>query len=226
MKEGPDIARVAALLGDPARANMLTALMGGKALTATELAQEAGVTPQTASSHLAKLEAGQIVIPRKQGRHRYFTLSGPDIVEALEVMMGIANRVGHNRVRTGPKDPELRRARVCYDHLAGDMGVALFDGLSKRKLIKTDLNGVALTDAGVDFANGFGIDLAALRQNRRPLCRECLDWSARQSHLAGSFGAALLDRFYDLGWARRMNESRIVRFSAEGEQKFRELVGD
>ena len=226
MKEGPDIARVAALLGDPARANMLTALMSGKALTATELAQEAGVTPQTASSHLAKLEAGQIVIPRKQGRHRYFTLSGPDIVEALEVMMGIANRVGHNRVRTGPKDPELRRARVCYDHLAGDMGVALFDGLSKRKLIKIDLNGVALTDAGVDFANGFGIDLAALRQNRRPLCRECLDWSARQSHLAGSFGAALLDRFYDLGWARRMNESRIVRFSAEGEQKFRELVGD
>jgi len=226
MKEGPDIARVAALLGDPARANMLTALMGGKALTATELAQEAGVTPQTASSHLAKLEAGQIVIPRKQGRHRYFTLSGPDIVEALEVMMGIANRVGHNRVRTGPKDPELRRARVCYDHLAGDMGVALFDGLSKRKLIKTDLNGVALTDAGVDFANGFGIDLAALRQNRRPLCRECLDWSARQSHLAGSFGAALLNRFYDLGWARRMSESRIVRFSAEGEQKFRELVGD
>lgn len=226
MKEGPDIARVAALLGDPARANMLTALMGGKALTATELAQEAGVTPQTASSHLAKLEAGQIVIPRKQGRHRYFTLSGPDIVEALEVMMGIANRVGHNRVRTGPKDPELRHARVCYDHLAGDMGVALFDGLSKRKLIKTDLNGVALTDAGVDFANGFGIDLAALRQNRRPLCRECLDWSARQSHLAGSFGAALLDRFYDLGWARRMTESRIVRFSAEGEQKFRELVGD
>ena len=226
MKEGPDIARVAALLGDPARANMLTALMGGKALTATELAQEAGVTPQTASSHLAKLEAGQIVIPRKQGRHRYFTLSGPDIVEALEVMMGIANRVGHNRVRTGPKDPELRRARVCYDHLAGDMGVALFDGLSKRKLIKTDLNGVVLTDAGVDFANGFGIDLAALRQNRRPLCRECLDWSARQSHLAGSFGAALLDRFYDLGWARRMNESRIVQFSPKGEQAFRELVGD
>ena len=104
--------------------------------------------------------------------------------------------------------------------------MALFDGLSKRKLIKTDLNGVALTDAGVDFANGFGIDLDGLRQNRRPLCRECLDWSARQSHLAGSFGAALLDRFYDLGWARRMSESRIVRFSAEGEQKFRELVGD
>ncbi|HBU97177.1 helix-turn-helix domain-containing protein [Thalassospira lucentensis] len=226
MKEGPDIARVAALLGDPARANMLTALMGGKALTATELAQEAGVTPQTASSHLAKLEAGQIVIPRKQGRHRYFTLSGPDIVEALEVMMGIANRVGHNRVRTGPKDPELRHARVCYDHLAGDMGVALFDGLSKRKLIKTDLNGVALTDAGVDFANGFGIDLDGLRQNRRPLCRECLDWSARQSHLAGSFGAALLDRFYDLGWARRMTESRIVQFSPKGEKAFRELVGD
>ena len=223
MKEGPDIARVAALLGDPARANMLTALMGGKALTATELAQEAGVTPQTASSHLAKLEAGLIVTPRKQGRHRYFTLSGPDIVEALEVMMGIANRVGHNRVRTGPKDPELRRARVCYDHLAGDMGVALFEGLSQRNLIKTDLNGVALTDAGAHFATEFGIDLDGLRQNRRPLCRECLDWSARQSHLAGSFGAALLDRFYDLGWARRVAESRIVRFSPDGERAFKSL---
>jgi len=224
MKEGPDIARVAALLGDPARANMLTALMSGRALTAAELAQEAGVTPQTASSHLAKLEIGQIVVPRKQGRHRYFTLSGPDIVEALEVLMGIANRVGHNRVRTGPKDPELRKARVCYDHLAGDMGVALFDGLAKRKLIASDVNGVAMTPAGIDFANTFGIDLDGLRAKRRPLCRECLDWSARQSHLAGSFGAALLDRFYDLGWARRVPESRIVRFSDTGEKSFRDLI--
>lgn len=224
MKEGPDIARVAALLGDPARANMLTALMSGRALTAAELAQEAGVTPQTASSHLAKLEAGQIVVPRKQGRHRYFTLSGPDIVEALEVLMGIANRVGHNRVRTGPKDPELRKARVCYDHLAGDMGVALFDGLIKGKLIENTVNGVVLTDAGVAFADKFGIDLEALRRKRRPLCRECLDWSARQSHLAGSFGAAMLDRFYELGWARRVAESRIVRFERDGERQFRDLV--
>jgi DNA-binding transcriptional ArsR family regulator len=224
MKEGPDIARVAALLGDPARANMLTALMSGRALTAAELAQEAGVTPQTASSHLAKLEAGQIVVPRKQGRHRYFTLSGPDIVEALEVLMGIANRVGHNRVRTGPKDPELRKARVCYDHLAGDMGVALFDGLLKRQLIETDRNGIGLTASGVVFAGEFGIDLDSLRAKRRPLCRECLDWSARRSHLAGSFGAALLDRFYDLGWAKRVPDSRIVRFSPAGEKSFRALV--
>ncbi|MBX2832291.1 MAG: winged helix-turn-helix domain-containing protein [Rhodospirillales bacterium] len=224
MKEGPDIARVAALLGDPARANMLTALMSGRALTAAELAQEAGVTPQTASSHLAKLEAGLIITQRKQGRHRYFTLSGPDIVEALEVLMGIANRVGHNRVRTGPKDPELRHARVCYDHLAGDMGVALFEGLTQQGLIETGINGVALTVNGIEFANAFGIDLDALHSKRRPLCRECLDWSARQSHLAGSFGAALLDRFYDLGWAKRVADSRIVRFSTEGERQFRELI--
>ncbi len=223
MKEGPDIARVAALLGDPARANMLTALVSGRALTATELAQEAGVTPQTASSHLAKLEAGQIVTLRQQGRHRYFTLSGPDIVEALEVLMGIANRVGHNRVRTGPKDPALRKARVCYDHLAGEMGVALFSGLAARKLIVSDHNGVMLSDAGADFSGAFGIDLDGLRRNRRPLCRECLDWSARQSHLAGAFGAALLSRFYDLGWARRSKDSRIVTFSPKGEQSFKAL---
>ena len=136
----------------------------------------------------------------------------------------IANRVGHNRVRTGPKDPELRHARVCYDHLAGDMGVALFDGLTQQGLIETDINGVALTVGGIEFAHAFGIDLDALRQKRRPLCRECLDWSARQSHLAGSFGAALLDRFYDLGWAKRVADSRIVRFSNEGERQFRELI--
>jgi DNA-binding transcriptional ArsR family regulator len=223
MKEGPDIARVAALLGDPARANMLTALMSGKALTAAELAQEAGVTPQTASSHLAKLEGGQIVTLRRQGRHRYFTLSGPDIVEVLEALMGVANRVGHNRVRTGPKDPALRHARVCYDHLAGEMGVTLFNGLMARGLIEGDLNGINLTSAGSAFADDFGIDVVALREKRRPLCRECLDWSARQSHLAGSFGAALLDRFYDLGWARREKESRIVTFSPIGRQKFHDL---
>lgn len=226
MKEGPDIARVAALLGDPARANMLTALMSGKALTAAELAQEAGVTPQTASSHLAKLESGQIVTLRRQGRHRYFTLSGPDIVEVLEALMGVANRVGHNRVRTGPKDPALRQARVCYDHLAGEMGVTLFNGLMARGLIAVDLNGVNLTSSGAVFADDFGIDVDALRQSRRPLCRECLDWSARQSHLAGSFGAALLDRFYDLGWARREKESRIVTFSPTGRQKFHDLCTD
>ncbi|MDP2699204.1 helix-turn-helix transcriptional regulator [Thalassospira sp.] len=223
MKEGPDIARVAALLGDPARANMLTALMGGRALTASELATEAGVTAQTASSHLAKLQDGQIVLARKQGRHRYFTLSDPDIVEVLEALMGIAQRTGHNRLRTGPKDPALRRARVCYDHLAGEMGVVLFDSLLARKYVIVAPEGTGLSNAGVAFVRDLGIDLESLRQSRRPLCRECLDWSARRSHLAGALGAALLDHFYAQGWARREKGSRVVLFSPAGEKRFNDI---
>jgi DNA-binding transcriptional ArsR family regulator len=224
MKEGPDIARVAALIGDPARANMLTALMAGRALTATELAQEAGVTAQTASSHLAKLLDGGIVDARKQGRHRYFTLGNADIVELLETLMGIAQRTGHNRVRTGPKDPALRKARICYDHLAGEMGVALFENLQQRQLLVCDQTGdIKLTDDGAGFVTGFGLDLAQMRQLRRPLCRECLDWSMRRSHLAGAVGAALLQRMLDLGWARRLHDSRVVDFTPAGERAFYDL---
>ncbi|OSQ40430.1 ArsR/SmtB family transcription factor [Thalassospira mesophila] len=224
MKEGPDIARVAALIGDPARANMLTALMAGRALTATELAQEAGVTAQTASSHLAKLQEGGIVEGRKQGRHRYFTLGNADIVELLETLMGIAQRTGHNRVRTGPKDPALRKARICYDHLAGEMGVALFENLQQRQLVSFEPGGdIKLTDAGAGFVTAFGLDLDHMRQLRRPLCRECLDWSMRRSHLAGALGAGLLQRMLDLGWARRLRDSRVVDFTPTGERAFYDL---
>src|SRR6201999_3245378 len=136
MKSGPDISMVAALVGDPARSNMLTALMTGRALTASELAQEAGVTLQTASSHLAKLEAGGLIELEKQGRHRYYRLTGPDVADVLEGLQGIAARAGHMRVRTGPKDPALRRARICYDHLAGDLGVQMLDSMKSQKLIR------------------------------------------------------------------------------------------
>src|SRR3954452_19896741 len=136
MKAGPDIALVASLVGDPARSNMLTALMSGPALTASELAQEAGVTPQTASTHLAKLEPGGLVEPEKQGRHRYYRLTGPDVAGVLEGLMGLAARVGHLRIRTGPKDPALRHARVCYDHLAGELGVQMLDAMTRQHLVR------------------------------------------------------------------------------------------
>ena len=219
MKEGPSIAPVAALAGDPARANMLAALLGGKALTAGELANEAGITAQTASSQLAKLEEGGLIAGVKQGRHRYFQLSGPDVAGMLEAMMGVAQRAGHTRTRTGPKAPELRKARVCYDHLAGEMGVALYDGLVKARLIAGG-EALRLTIRGEDFMRDFGIDLDTLSRARRPLCKSCLDWSQRRSHLAGGLGAALLDRFYVLKWARRDRESRAVHFSPQGERAF------
>src|SRR5580765_6175459 len=127
MKDGPSLAPVAALIGDPARANMLSALIGGGALTARELAEEAGVTPQTASSHLSRLERGGLLVAVKQGRHRYFRLAGADIAAMLESIMGVALRTGDTRLRPGPRGPAIRHARICYDHLAGEMGVALYD---------------------------------------------------------------------------------------------------
>lgn len=220
MKEGPDIARIAALIGDPARANMLTALMSGKALTATELAVEAGVTSQTASAHLAKLDAGGLLRPRKQGRHKYFSLANDDVAAVLEGLMGLAAKEGHLRTRTGPKDASLRKARVCYNHLAGDMGTQMFDSLQRRGFL-TGRADLGLTDAGAAFVTGFGIDLEALQAQKSLLCRECLDWSARRSHLAGSLGRALLARMETLQWAQRAPNSRAVVFSPRGEAAFR-----
>ncbi|MEJ1967187.1 MAG: winged helix-turn-helix domain-containing protein [Rhizomicrobium sp.] len=225
MKAGPDIAPVAALIGDPARANMLSALLDGRALTAGELAREAGVTAQTASSHLAKLSQGGLVTPRRQGRHAYFALAGADVAALLESLMSLAARTGHSRTRPGPAEPALRRARVCYDHLAGDLGVALFDGLVARRLLLRQGAGLALSRRGADFMRAFGIGLDAASAARRPLCKDCLDWSARRSHLAGALGAALLARIFALGWARREPGSRAVAFTPPGLRAFERTFG-
>lgn len=136
MKEGPDIALLASLIGEPARANMLSALMNGMALTATELANNAGITAQTASSHLKKLKDSGLLKQQKQGRHRYFCLADDEVAVVLETLAGLAERKGHVRVRTGPKDPALKKARVCYSHLAGEMGVHMFDSLVSHNYIK------------------------------------------------------------------------------------------
>ncbi|GJL86547.1 MAG: transcriptional regulator [Minwuia thermotolerans] len=220
MKEGPDIALLGSVIGDPARANMLIALMSGKALTATELASEAGITVQTASSHLSKLEGAGLLQQRKQGRHRYFALADEDVAEVLEALMGLAASRGLMRTRTGPKDPALRRARVCYNHLAGDLGVQLFDSLQQRRLLTGTETDFALTDAGRDFLEDLGIDVEALERERRPVCKSCLDWSERRTHMAGALGTALLDRFIGLGWAERVPKSRIISFSPKGQKAF------
>lgn len=220
MKEGPNISIIAALVGDPARANMLNALLGGAALTASELAAEAGVTLQTASSHLAKLRHACLIEQEQQGRHRYFRLAGSDVADVLEGLGTLAARAGHLRIRPGPKDPAMRRARMCYDHLAGEFGVRMFDAMVSRQLLRVEKNDVTLTPRGAAFVADFGVDLAHARSARRPLCKKCLDWSERRSHLAGSLGAALLDRMFDLKWAKREAGGRVVRFTPAGEQGF------
>ena len=221
MKEGPDIAQLGALIGDPARANMLTALMSGKALTPSELAAVAGVGLATTSAHLSKLAAGALIVQRKQGRHRYFSLADDEVAALLERMMGLAAQNGHMRVRTGPKDPAMRKARVCYNHLAGELAVQVFDSCRAQGYLVEEPDVLELSLSGRQFMTDLGIDIATIDRARRPLCKSCLDWSARRSHLAGSLGTALLDKFYELRWAEREEGSRIVRFSGQGEAKLR-----
>jgi len=226
MKAGPDIAMVASLVGDPARANMLTALMTGRALTASELAQEAGITPQTASSHLSKLEAGRLIEPEKQGRHRYYRLADPDVAGVLEGLAGLAARAGHMRLRTGPKDPALRRARICYDHLAGDLGVQMLDSMRTQKLVRQKKQDIELTPEGARFLEkNLQISQDMLAHPRRPVCKACLDRSERRHHLAGTLGAAMMSRFTELKWAARDQApgSRVVNFTRVGEKRFAAL---
>jgi DNA-binding transcriptional ArsR family regulator len=225
MKDGPDIARIAALFGDPARANMLVALGDGRALTATELAAEAGVTKQTASSHLARLTNSGLLVVQPQGRHRYYRVTDEEVAHAIESLMGLAHAKGGRRTRTGPREPALRHARSCYSHLAGELGVALFNGLSRRRWIELAGNDVGVSASGHRAFTDFGVDLNALAAQRRPLCRVCVDWSERRHHLAGSLGVALLTRITDLKWARREKNSRIVRFTPQGEKALLNWLG-
>src|SRR2546428_69846 len=148
MKEGPDISIIAALIGNPANANMLMALMAGPALTATELAQEAGLVLSTVSGHLAKLENAGLVAVERQGRHRYFRLADASVATALEGLIPLAARAGHTRIRTGPRDPELRRARSCYDHLAGDLAVRMFDRFTERRFLARWDDSLQVTASG------------------------------------------------------------------------------
>lgn len=216
MREGPDIARIAALVADPVRSTMLIALMDGRALTATELAGLGGITKQTASSHLAKLVDGEVLIVEAQGRHRYFRLAGSHVASLLEALM-VFSSDAVPPLRTGPRDPALRKARVCYDHLAGEMGVRLFERMQDNHWLHDDLT---VTELGLDKLSEIGVVLADLPSSNRPLCRSCLDWSQRRQHLAGRLGQAILGRLLVLSWARRLPGSRVIAFGQEGEQRF------
>ncbi|HZI30369.1 MAG TPA: helix-turn-helix transcriptional regulator [Gemmatimonadaceae bacterium] len=214
----PDLAAVAAVMGDRTRAAMLSALMSGRPHTATELARAADVTKQTASSHLARLLDVQLVDVEAVGRHRHYRLAGRDVARTIEGLMRLARRAGAVLPRTGPSDPSLRQARVCYDHIAGEIGVRLYDGWMQAGHIRMQDRALLLTEEGERFFARLGIDVAGLRGFRRPLCLSCLDWSERRHHLAGALGAAILDTCLARGWARRHRGSRAMSFSATGER--------
>ena len=223
-------AAMAALIGDPARANMLASLMDGRALTATELACAAGITPQTASGHLAQLTEAGLLAMAKQDRHRYHRLASPAVAQMLESIMSVAAERetgpgGGSRkaIVVGPRDAALRHARTCYDHLAGRLAVAIADRLVERAHIELSADGGVLTEAGVVFLRALGVDLdappagSARRVGGHLFCRPCLDWSERRPHIAGVLGAALCRACFAQGWLRRIDDTRAVAITPAGQ---------
>jgi DNA-binding transcriptional ArsR family regulator len=221
----PSVAEIAALVGNPARANVLTALLDGRALTATELAYAAHVSPQTTSGHLAKLREARLLVLQKQGRHSYYRLASPLIGRMLEGIMAVAAD-GPQPVRPRWRgDEALRTARTCYDHLAGRLGVALADAMAARDQVVLTEDGGEVTPEGVAFLGGLGLDMARIERGRRAFCRPCLDWSERRPHLAGRLGAALASRCFALGWIKHQRDTRAVAITPKGRRGFHESFG-
>ncbi|HEY2260558.1 MAG TPA: helix-turn-helix domain-containing protein [Solirubrobacteraceae bacterium] len=244
MRGDADIAKIGSLVADPARARILLALGDGRALPASVLAEEAGVAASTASAHLAKLVDGGLLTVQSHGRHRYFALAGEAVGELIEALARLAPAAPVRSLRQGTKAQALRVARTCYDHLAGGLGTGLMGAMIDRELLAGgdgefhlerarrdrlsapgfDLD-YRLTDRGVATLDSFGIDFETLAAQQRPLIRYCVDWSEQRHHLAGSLGAALADRMFELGWVNRRRGSRAVRISDEGRDGLAETFG-
>ncbi|QBD81408.1 ArsR family transcriptional regulator [Ktedonosporobacter rubrisoli] len=220
-----DIAAVAALLADPSRAAMLEALLDVELLPASELAHRARVTAQTASSHLAKLVAGGLLVQTRHGRHHYYALAGPEVAQALEALAVIAQPVPVHSLRTSIRSEQLRFARTCYDHLAGRLGVGLTQALLEAHILTQDEREYRVSTAGSQFLYNFGIDVAALQKQRRIFARQCLDWSERHYHISGSLGAALASRLLELGWIQRHPERRSLMITSAGLEGLQKVFG-
>jgi DNA-binding transcriptional ArsR family regulator len=224
-----DIARIASLLGEPARAAMLLALMDGRSLTANELAKAGNVSPQTTSRHLAQMVESGLMNVEQWGRHRYHRLASSDVAKMLEGIMQIAGeRPARRTVATGPRDESMRMARMCYDHIAGRLGLAIAERLLADQVIEFDGENGQVTDHAGEVLAGWGMSLKPDLQTSsrgRPYCRPCLDWSERKMHIAGRLGAMICTHCLEQGWLTRKVGSRAMSISAAGAITFRELLG-
>jgi len=217
------LAEIGALVGDPTRANILTELAAGRALTASELAAAARITPQTVSAHLKKLAQAHVIRVARQGRQRYVTLASGEVAHMLEAMLCLTGTQAVARAQPPRVRSALKHARFCYDHLAGELGVALCDAWLARGFIALEAEAAQLTTAGLAFCDGFALVLEP--RSRRPLCRTCLDWSERRPHLAGRLGAGLAQALLARGWIERAAQGRIVSLTGAGESGLRETFG-
>jgi DNA-binding transcriptional ArsR family regulator len=225
MITGPMIAEIAALVGDPARATIVSALLDGRHLTASELAAAARITAQTASTHLAKLTEAGLLSMVRNGRHRYFQLASPTVTDMIDGIVAVALE---KRPRYHPLSRQaqaLDAARICYGHLAGRLSVDLTDAFVARGYLVVDDEAAEITASGARFLTRFGIELPALRLARRHFCRLCLDWTERRPHIAGAVGAAITRRYFDLGWLERTKRSQAITVTASGRRGLRDTFG-
>jgi DNA-binding transcriptional ArsR family regulator len=225
MTQDVRLVEIAALVGDPARANILNALMGGRALTAGELVHVAGVSPQTTSGHLGKLTDGRLIACVKQGRHRYYRIATPRVAEMLESIMAVATDAPARYRPPSKLDEAMRVARTCYDHFAGKLGVGITDALCALGHVTLSDEGGELNESGIAFLEKFGIDLAAARNRRRVFCRPCLDWTERRPHLGGTVGAVLAQRCFDLKWLEPRRDSRALIVTPAGRRGLNDAFG-
>ncbi|HEY5826345.1 MAG TPA: helix-turn-helix transcriptional regulator [Cyclobacteriaceae bacterium] len=210
---------IASLIGEPVRATMLWNLLDGKAFTATELAIQADVSPQSASMHLNKLVQADLLTVESQGRHRYYRFSKPEVAYVIEAMINLLpeDKIKSKLAENARATSGIKYCRTCYDHLAGKIGVAVTDELLKQKFIRVNGKEYDVTTTGVKWFSDLGIQISDLKTERRVFARQCLDWSERRHHLAGTLGAALLNQILILGWIRKVKDSREVTVTAKGQ---------
>jgi DNA-binding transcriptional ArsR family regulator len=213
------ITRIASLIGEAGRIQMLTALLDGNGHSASELAMAAAVSAQTASSHLSKLLSGGLLVSERRGRQRLFRLKNTDVAMAIEALGALAED------SRNPAMPELRFARTCYDHLAGVLAIALRSELLRRDVLRNCGDSFILTPRGERLLSTLEIDAESLRGRRRSFARKCLDWTERHHHIGGSLGAALLSRFMEMKWLAGVRETRAVRLTHDGERGFERAFG-
>ena len=221
----PNVAKIAALIGDAVRARMLFALLDGRELNASELAHAGGASAQAASAHLAKLVDGRLIDARSEGRQRLFKLASEDIAHAVEALASIAPATQVHSLTQHSQMQRLRHARSCYDHLAGQLGVSITEALVARAAIMEEEKAFKVTSQGESFFGDLGIDVAALRATKRHFARACLDWTERRHHVAGALGAALLDHALRQEWVARNARDRSLRITRGGEKQFTAVFG-
>src|SRR5262245_41318944 len=224
MRDTDMLAEVAGLLGEPARTRILTPLLNGCALTAKALASFAGVTAPTASSHLSRLLAGDLLVMEKQGRCHYYRLKSAEVASAIEGLMTVASAPPRRGWPPGHRvDPALRDARMCYDHMAGRLGVSVCDMMQHRDYVVLADGSGEVTGAGERFLGRLGVDLQRVRGTKRHYCRSCIDWTERRHHISGAIGAALAQAFLGRAWVSRVPDTRALRVTAVGEKALGEL---